>query len=100
MVKIGSLRTYSEARKQLTRLIRSFHKGEIEQGDFRALVYAFSALLHYFKFEKDIELEQRIERLEQALDGTTPEVDVGKNLREAIEKAKRDYNEAKNEKAD
>ncbi len=68
MVKIGSLKSYSEARNQLARLIKSFHQGEIEQGDFRALVYGFSALLQYFKYEKDIELEERIEKIEKALE--------------------------------
>ncbi len=68
MKKIGSLRTHSEARRQLSRLIRSFHQGEVEQGDFRALVYGLSALLQYFKHEKELELEERIEKLEQAIE--------------------------------
>jgi hypothetical protein len=68
MKKIGSLKSYSDARKQLARLIKSFHQREIDQADFRALVYGFSALLQYFKHEKDIELEQRIEKIEDALE--------------------------------
>jgi len=68
VIKIGSLRTYSEAKRQLARLIRSFHQGDMDQADFRALVYGLSTLLQYFKYEKDVELEERIEKLEQAIE--------------------------------
>ena len=68
MKRIGSLRTTGEARRQLARLTRSFYQGQITEGDYRALVYGLSALLHYFKHEKQLELEERIETLEQAIE--------------------------------
>ena len=59
--------THEAARRTLSTLIRAFHRDEIEEGKFRALVYSFNCLLAYFKFSADIEIEERLDRIEEAL---------------------------------
>jgi len=66
-----SLNTHDKARKALARLIREFRRAEKNERDvagFRALVYAFSTLLQFFSFEKNLEVEQRLEKIEQKLE--------------------------------
>lgn len=65
------LKTHDAARRQLSALIRDFKRQEGQErdiGGFRALVFAFGTLLQYFKHEADLEIEQRIEAIEQRLD--------------------------------
>ena len=65
------LNTHRAARNQLAKMMRDFKAAAIEDRDvpgFRALVHAFSVLLSYFSFEKDIEVETRIEAIEKRLD--------------------------------
>ena len=65
------LNTHERARKALARLIREFRQDEIENRDvagFRALVYSFSTLLQFFSFQKNIEIEERIQALEKKLE--------------------------------
>ncbi|KPJ86035.1 MAG: hypothetical protein AMS17_13695 [Spirochaetes bacterium DG_61] len=65
-----SLNTHTNARKSLAKEIRDFKRQPKERRDvagFRALVYAFSTLLHFFSFEKNIEVEERIEKIEDRL---------------------------------
>ena len=61
------MKSHDEARRTLSRLIRAFHAGEIEESKFRVLVYAFSALLSYFKHSADVEIEKRLDELEQRM---------------------------------
>lgn len=68
MVKLGSLRSYNEAKNQLSRLIKAYHLGKLDSSTFRSLVYGFSALLQYFKLEKDLEIEERLDKIEKALE--------------------------------
>ena len=65
------LTTHDAARRQLAKLIRDFKRQEgtdRDIGGFRALIYAFQVLLHFFAFEKDLEVEARIESIENRLD--------------------------------
>jgi len=62
-----SLKTPEKARKALAKLIREIYKNESEYDiqRYRALIYGLSQLLSYFAFEKDLEIEKRIEALER-----------------------------------
>lgn len=59
------LNTHQNARKSMARLIRLYDKDEISDTKFRNLCYALSRLLEYFRFEKDLEVEERLDKLEQ-----------------------------------
>ena len=61
------LNTHENARKSLARLLREFHKKPGDVTEFRAKVHAFSVLLQYFTFEKDLQIEQRLEQIEEQL---------------------------------
>lgn len=61
------MRNHEEGRRVLVGLIREYNKGEIEDQKFRSLVYGLTLLLSYFKFESDLDLETRIEALEEAI---------------------------------
>ncbi len=58
------LNTLVNSRKSLTRIIRLFNAGNIAEAKFRALIYGFANLLQYWKVEKDLEIEKRIEAIE------------------------------------
>ncbi len=65
------LHDHMSARRALSRLLREFKAAKTEDRDvpgFRALVHAFQVLLQYFSFAKDLEVESRIEKIEQRLD--------------------------------
>ena len=62
-----SLATAERARRHLVRLMTRLERGEIDEARFRALVYGFSRLLEYFKFEKELAFEERIRALEERL---------------------------------
>ena len=63
-----TLHTHDSARRTLGRLIRAFHKDEIDEAKFRATVYAFNSLLAFFKLDAELGIEERLERIEQALE--------------------------------
>ena len=63
------LRTHSDARKTLARFIRQYHAGELEDGKFRALVYAMGQLLGYYRLEVDQTILTRLDELEAAING-------------------------------
>ena len=58
---------HDAARRTLARLIRAFHQDELDEKKFRALVYGFGTLLSYFKHSADLEIESRLEALEEQL---------------------------------
>ena len=57
----GAMDVYSE-------VIDRYAKAEIGQNDARTLGYLLAGLLNYFKFRADMDIEQRIEALEQRLE--------------------------------
>lgn len=63
-----ALRTPKSARFTLARLIRYFHDhgGDIQK--FRTMVYGLSELLRYFAFEKDSEIEARLDVIEKKIE--------------------------------
>ena len=62
------LNTLEHSRQQLTKLIRLRRNQEMETSLFRDLTYSFSVLLQYWKLEKDIEIEKRLEAIENSLE--------------------------------
>lgn len=74
-VKVGtgtprlSIRTHEQGRRVLVRLLREFRRNEQPNvAKFRAEIYALSVVLQYFQFEKDVEIEKRIEAIEAQLE--------------------------------
>lgn len=58
------------ARGALASLINRREKGTIEDADYRALVYGLSQLLGYFKHIDDLRIEERLSRLEDAIENS------------------------------
>jgi len=60
------LKTHEEARESLCRLIAEYDSEGTPEDNvkFRNTVHAFSVLLTYFSFSKDMEIEARILKLE------------------------------------
>jgi hypothetical protein len=48
--------------------MRAFHKDEIDEAKFRAMVYAFNSLLAFFKLDAELDIEARLEAIEKALE--------------------------------
>lgn len=67
MKRLGKVETIQDARRQLTRYIRSYHNEQMNEQQLRTIVYAFSALLAFLKAEKDMEIEKRLEAVEKEL---------------------------------
>ncbi|MCD6121401.1 MAG: hypothetical protein J7K04_06160 [Spirochaetales bacterium] len=61
------LNTPENARKTLAKPLREYGKDEIPSAKLRDLIYPINKLLDFFKLEKEMELEKRIERLETKL---------------------------------
>ena len=60
--------SYDKSRKALAKIIKDYEKDpEKDSLRFRNLIYSFSILLNYFKFEKEIELEKEIEIIKEKL---------------------------------
>ena len=58
------MKTHGQTRNTLSRLIRAYHRNEIEDSKFRGIVHALNVLLGYWKLEKEMDIETRIEALE------------------------------------
>ena len=57
----------SAARLTLARIMRAYLAKKIDATTYRNLVYGLSAMLAYFKFEADAVIEERLERIEEAI---------------------------------
>ena len=64
------LETNKAARSSLCRIMRERRNKEIDSATFRDLVYGFNTLLSHDKHRHEIELDKRIEVLEQIIKGT------------------------------
>ena len=63
-IKQLRLNTLDNSRKSLARVLNSFHRGDMEEGKYRALVYGLAHYLQYWKLIKDVEIERRLDDLE------------------------------------
>ena len=61
------LDTLEECRESYTRVLHAYSQGEISENMARTLAYLFAGLLNFWKLEKDIEIEKRIEAIEATL---------------------------------
>jgi len=59
------LNTVENGRKTLASIVRRYEKGLIPEQEARTLRYLMDGLLAWFRLEKDIQLEKRIEALER-----------------------------------
>lgn len=61
------LNTLENSRKTFARLIRLYNADQISTEKFRTLCYAMSHYLSYWRLEKDIEIERRLDLIEDKL---------------------------------
>lgn len=54
-------------RRTIARLIRKRAKGEIDEQLYKAILHGLQHYLAWFCFERDLDIEDRIERLEKAV---------------------------------
>ena len=66
MTKINSA-THEAARLSLGRLLRQYQADEIPSQQFRDLVFGMNSLLAYFRFATDLEIEKRLDVIEDAI---------------------------------
>lgn len=62
------LNTLENCRRSYARIIREYEAGHIEDARARTLGYLMTGLLSYWKLEKDLEIEERLERIERSLE--------------------------------
>lgn len=63
-----NLTTLEATRKSYSRVLRAYARRELETDYFRALIYGLSGLLQFWKTEKELEIEKRIEAIEATLE--------------------------------
>ena len=63
-LRLGSVKS---CRQSMTRIIREYSKGNIVDADYRALLWGLSQVIHYWKFERDIQIEQKIDEIREVL---------------------------------
>lgn len=61
------LNTLQNTRRSLARLVRMRARAEIEDADYKSLVYGISHLAQFFKLETEQEYAKRLEAVEDAL---------------------------------
>ena len=66
VLRLGSVKA---CRQSMTRLVREYGKGRVDSTTFRTTVWALGQLVTYWRLEKDLEIEKRIEALESKLEG-------------------------------
>jgi len=66
----GTLRlnNLENTRKSYARIIKCYAKGDMSENMGRALSYMLTGYLSYFKLIKDLQIEDRIEKLENTLE--------------------------------
>ena len=55
-------------RQSMARLVREHARGNVETAMFRTTVWALGQLVNVWRFEKDAEIERRIEEIERRLE--------------------------------
>ena len=64
-LRLGSIRA---CRQSMTRLTREYGKGRVDTGTFKTVIWALSQLVVYWRLEKDLEVEKRIDELERLME--------------------------------
>lgn len=63
------LNTTENARRSLARVLRAYLAGTLDATKYRNLVYGLSAMLGYYRQEADMQIEARLEKIEEAIEG-------------------------------
>jgi hypothetical protein len=63
---------HNTTRISLGRLLRSYQNDEIEPEQFRNLIYGLNVMLSYFRHASDLEIERRLEVIEDQLEQQRP----------------------------
>lgn len=63
------LRSLKSSRQTLARIVREHARGNLDRDTFKDLVYGMSHLLSYMKTEKELDVEARLEAIEDRLSG-------------------------------
>ena len=61
------LKSPDATRRTIGRVIRKYAKGEIDEQLFKGVLYGLQSYLAWFKFERDLDIEKRLEELEARL---------------------------------
>lgn len=72
-----ALRSAKSARLSLARMIREYANNGGDAIKYRTLTYMFSELLAYFRFEKENEIEARLDAIEKKVEDLRREKVVG-----------------------
>ena len=62
------LNSLPNAKASLARVMRLYANGSLDAARYRNLIYGFSAYLSYLKQEADLDIEQRLEAIENLLE--------------------------------
>lgn len=62
-----NLDTLEDSRKTYCRLIRLRGRNKIEDAKYKSLIYGMTGLLGFWKLEKELDIERRLESIEAAL---------------------------------
>jgi hypothetical protein len=62
-----ALNSLVNTRKSYARLIRAYTRGTVPEAQFKAVCYGLGGLCAYWKEEKAVELEKRIEAIEKSI---------------------------------
>ena len=58
------LKSPDATRRTIGRIIRRYAKGELDETIYKGVLYGLQSYLAWFRFERDLDIEQRIEALE------------------------------------
>jgi hypothetical protein len=61
--------SHAKARVSLGRLIRERQRGDIDSATFRDLIYSMNLLLGFFKLDAEIQIEERLTKIEDEIAG-------------------------------
>lgn len=64
-LRLGSVKA---CRQSMTRVIREYAKGRVDESLYRALIWGLSQLITYWKLEHDLQIEKRIDELERLME--------------------------------
>lgn len=63
------LRSPTSTRQTLARVIREYGRGNLDRDMYKDLVWGISQFLGAFRIERDLEIEKRLQEIEDQLNG-------------------------------
>lgn len=64
-LRLGSIKS---CRQTMTRLVREYGAGKVDDGTYRAVIWGLGQLISYWRLETDLRIEDRIDAIEKALE--------------------------------